>query len=115
MKDLISGARKKIRADQVKHLAVPQYETLSVKQIKTFIAEHDECLQFLPEEQEWDKLPKSWFCNIINTTVEDLFAKWVKDRIEARHAGIVTKKNLGINMDPDIMAAFMSSTAVSSK
>ena len=104
-----------IRADNIKYLSIPQYETLSVKEIKKFISQHKHCLQYLPEEQEWDKLPKQWLGNIIFTTNEAEFSKWVKDRIEARNAGVVKKKNLGINMDPAIMDAFLNSTAVSSK
>ena len=65
----MSGAKKKILADDVKYLAIPQYETLSVKEIKTFITKHPECLQYLPDEREWEKLPKQYFCNIIHTTI----------------------------------------------
>ena len=96
-------------------MAIPQYNTLSVKQIKTFIATHAQILNYLPEEQEWDKLPKEWLCNIINTTVEAEFVSWVKERIEYRNAHVVKEKKLAINMDPAIMKAFLGSTAVSSK
>ena len=47
-----------IKADDIKYLAIPQYETLSVKEIKKFIAQHTRCLVYLPDEKEWDKLPK---------------------------------------------------------
>ena len=85
-----------------------------MKKIKEFIAQHTQCLQYLPIEQEWEKLPKQFLCNVINTAVENEFADWVKERIEERNAGIVKQKNLGINMDPEIMQAFMASNAVSS-
>ena len=65
-------------ADEIKHLSIPQYETLAIKKIKEFIVEHDECLKYLPDECEWDKLPKQWFCNVIHTTVDKEFAAWVK-------------------------------------
>ena len=70
---------------------------------------------YLPEEQEWEKLPKQWFSNVIYTTLEDVFSNWVKEKIDARNAGVVKKKNLSVNMDPEIMQAFLNSTAVSSK
>ena len=92
MKDLISGEKKHIKADNIKHLAVPQYESLSVKQIKKFIAEHPEGLLYLPEEQEWEKLPKQWLCNVIHTVVDEQFAVWVKQRIKERNSGIVKQK-----------------------
>ena len=78
-----------ILADSVKYLAIPQYESLSVKEIKTFISDHPVILQHLPEEQEWEKLPKQWFCNVIHTTVTEPFTNWVKERIVARNQGIV--------------------------
>ena len=86
-----------------------------MKRIKEFIAEHAQCLQYLPVEQEWEKLPKQWICNIIHSSVENEFADWVKQRIEERNAGIVKEKNLGINIDPEIMRCFMSSNAISSE
>ena len=102
-------------AENVKYLAIPQYETLSVKEIKKFISQNTPCLLYLPDESEWDKLPKQWLINIVNSVVEDEFTAWVKERIEERNSGIVKKKNLGINMDVDVMKAFLASTAVSSQ
>ena len=83
--------------------------------MKKFIAAHPECLTHLPEEQEWEKLPKQWLCNVIHTTVDDVFSEWVKERIEDRNTGLIQKKNLGVTIDPEIMKAFLGSTAVSSK
>ena len=103
-----------ILADAVKYLSIPQYETLSVKEIRKFIAANTQCLVYLPEEQEWDKLPKQWMSNVIHTTVGDSFSHWVKERIEARNAGVVKEKKHTINMDPHIMQAFLNSSAVSS-
>jgi len=40
LKDLIAGTKKTIPADDIKHLAIPQYESLSVKEIRKFISEH---------------------------------------------------------------------------
>ena len=111
----MSGVRKMIPADEIKYLTIPQYETLSVKEIKKFIAQHPQCLQYLPDELDWDKLPKQWMTNIIHTTVPNQFSNWVKDRIDARNAGVIKEKNLGINLDPAIMQAFLNSSAVSSK
>jgi len=35
------------------------------------------------------------------------------ERIQERNHGLIKQKNLGINMDPAIMAAFLGSSAVS--
>ena len=90
MKDLISGKRKYVLSNDIKHLTIPQYETLSVKEIKKFITDNADSLLYLPEEQEWEKLPKAWFCNIIHTVITDKFEAWVKARIEARNTSLVT-------------------------
>ena len=54
-------------------------------------------------------------CNIIYTICEEEFSKWVKERIDARNSGIILKRKLNVNMDPEVLAAFNKSTAVSSK
>ena len=70
---------------------------------------------YLPVAQELEKLPKQWLCNVIYSTDELNFAQWVKRRILERNQGIVKQKKLAINMDKDVMQAFLNSTAVSSK
>ena len=77
--------------------------------------QHPECLRYLPIEKEWEKLPKQFLTNIVFTCIGTPFAKWVKERISERNSKIVEKQNLAIDMDPDILAAFMNSNAVSSK
>ena len=47
--------------------------------------------------------------------VGDAFADFVRQRVEARNGQIVVKQKLVIDMDPEVAAAFMSSTAVNSK
>ena len=86
-----------------------------MKEIKTFIKQNPKCQMYLPIEKEWDKLPKQFICNVIYTTVGEPFASWVKERILERNTTIVKEKNLAIEMDPEVLAAFKSSTAVSRK
>ena len=37
LKDLISGAKKYLKFDQIRHLYVPQYETLKLEEIFNFM------------------------------------------------------------------------------
>ena len=53
--------------------------------------------------------------NIIYSVVGEPFEQWVKQRIEERNAAVVKEKNMLIDMDPEIAAAFANSTAVSCK
>ena len=47
-----------IKSDQVRHLHVPQYETLTVALLYTEMAKIPEVLTFLPVPKEVKKLPK---------------------------------------------------------
>ena len=76
---------------------------------------HSQVLDYLPVAKEIIKLPKQFLVNVIYTVVGDAFADWVKQRVVARNLKIVEVQKLGIEMDPDVAAAFSNSTAVSSK
>ena len=47
-----------IKSDQVRHLHVPQYETLTVALLYAEMVQVPEVLTFLPVEREVKKLPK---------------------------------------------------------
>ena len=71
MKDLISGARKFIPCDKVRHLYVPQYEPLKLEYIMNEVFTIPEALEHLPIAKEMKKLPKQWLVNVIYTVVGD--------------------------------------------
>jgi len=50
---------------------------------------------------------------VIATVTGESFINWVSQRINERNAAIVKDRNLGIQMDPEVAAAFHNSTAVS--
>ena len=111
----MNGTKKFFKSDKIKHLAIPQYKDLSVKEMKVFIMTNQAVLQYLPIEKEWEKLPKQFITNLVYTCTGEKFAQWVKERITLRNTNLVAKQRLAIDMDPDVMRAFMASTAVSSK
>ena len=78
MKDMISGAKKFIRCDSVKHLYVPQYETLKCRLILDNIMTMPEVMKYLPDLKEIPKLPKPWLCSVVYTVVGDDFKNWVQ-------------------------------------
>jgi hypothetical protein len=55
-------------------MAVPQYESLSVKEIMKYITANPISKFYLPVAQELEKLPKQWLCNVIYSTDELNFA-----------------------------------------
>ena len=92
---------------------MPQYETLKLEEIYAFMKTKQTCHQYFPIQKEMVKLPKQWICNVLYTCLGDAFANWVKDRIEARNKKVTMEKNLLIDMDPAVAAAFSNSNAVS--
>ena len=113
LKDLVSGKKKVIKSTAIKHLQVPQYEGLQIKHLLEQAKMSQEILDRLPCEKEIKKLPKQYIINIIYTIVGQQFAEWVKVIVDQRHQHIKDKRDLMIEVDPEIAAAFNASNAVS--
>ena len=47
------------------------------------------------------------------TVLKNIFTDWVKEQIEERNEEIKEKKDMNIELDPDIAAAFHASSSVS--
>ena len=69
--------------------------------------------QYYPIEKELKSVPKQWIINVAYTLIGDNMSLLVYKRIEERNEKLTVKKNLLIDMDPDVAAAFQNSTAVS--
>ena len=86
MKDLVNGKRKMIKAKDIKHVTVPQFEGLSIKDLLEFAKPYDEVLAALPlVKTEIDKLPRQYIANIISTIVGKVFDELIDARVNARH------------------------------
>ena len=70
---------------------------------------------YLPDLQELDKVSRGWICNVCATVLEEDFTDWVTAQVKIRNMEVVENKELNIEMDPEIFAAFQASTAVSRK
>ena len=90
----------------MRHLQVPQYDGLSIDHILRFLSNFPIVMQFLPEEKEIPKCPKQWIVNVAFAVVQDPFGHWVKSQIDARNHKVAVDKDLFIDMDPDVAAAF---------
>ena len=60
-------------------------------------------------------MPKQWLADVCATILEEKFNNWVKEQCHLRHMGVVDKKNLNIQMDPEVAEVYKKSIAVSSK
>ena len=94
---------------------MPLYKALSIDHIFQKIKEHPQVLDYLPDEQDWGRLPRQFICNIANTVIGKPFGQWVMQADQERNQVVAAKKDCMIHMDPEIAKAFEASTAISSK
>ena len=83
--------------------------------ITTWINDKPDCHRFFPIWKEVAKLPKQWVVNVSLTVLGDPFRHWVRFAIEQRNRKVAIQKDLNINFDQELAAAFKASTAVSRK
>ena len=74
-----------------------------------------ELMSYLPDEKELHLLPRQWLANVIYTKLGERFKAWVDHHVSERHQKYVQRHNILIDMDPEVAAAFNSSSMVSSK
>merc|ERR1712091_168034 len=92
-----------LKAKDIKHVTVPQFEGLAIKDLLEFARPYDEVIAALPQvKTEIDKLPRQYIANIISTLVGKPFDEWIDERVNARHEKRAEENNLNIQMDPEI-------------
>ena len=94
---------------------MPQYEGLTTADLLEWCGDHAIVLDYIPDLNEIRKVPKQWLINIIYSLVGNQFKAWVREQIEARNSRMTVDREVMINLDPQIAAAFAKSTAISSK
>ena len=83
--DLASGAKKRVLGKDVRHIAIPQYEGLTIEKIAEFVAPYHTIHHYLPDEKEIPKVPKQWLANVCNSVLKDVFKQWVRDQVDDRN------------------------------
>ena len=97
-------------------MSVPHYENLSLDKIKAFCSGyHNDINNYLPDKQELHKISREFICNVCATVLKNIFTDWIKEQIEERNEKMKEKKDMNIELDPDIAAAFHVSSFVSRK
>ena len=105
-----------MKAKDVRHISVPYYESLTLNRISEFLLDgNSHVFQYMPDRQEIHKVNKEWICNICASVLKNIFTDWVKLKIKKRNEDFVEKRELGIELDPDVAEAFNASTSVSGK
>ena len=79
MRDLVAGKRRLIKATDVKHIAVPFFEGLSIEtMIEWAKGQPGNVMQALPiVQREIERLPRAYIANIIYTLTGDAFKNWI--------------------------------------
>ena len=90
----------------MRHLAVPQYETLYTNDILKKVGNSNDFQRHMPIQKEMIKLPKQWIINVAYSLIGDPFSNWVMEQVEARNRKVAVQKDLMINIDPDVAAAW---------
>ena len=115
LRDIQSGTKKRISSDQAKHINVPQFEGLSIKDMQAFATAYPQLARYFPIEKEMEKLPRQYIANVIYTIVGNPFAKWVESQMRKRNDKIKAEQDMMIDMDPEIAEIFKASQSVSGK
>ena len=113
--DLLTLLSRYIKDTGIKHIFAPQYETLTVEKILEFAQEHAQVWDYLPARKDCYRLSRQFLLNVLHTIVGEPFARWVNEQVDQRNAKIADKRNMLIELDPEVAAAFRASTQVSSK
>ena len=115
LRDLFSGQKKLILAEEVKHISVPFFEGLKIEEMLKFAFSYEEVFKRLPVEKEILQLPRQYIANVIYTIVGKPFSNWVDLKIAERHQKVTSEKNMMVELDPAIAKILQKSTIVSSK
>ena len=73
------GKRKFITCDDIRTLACPQYEGLSIESILEEATQDKRVKTYLPDERDMHKVPRQWIVNIVYMIVGEPFSKWVTE------------------------------------
>jgi len=115
LKDLANRKKLHLKNDQVKTIHVPQYKNLSLAKILDFASNQPRVFDYLPDEPDLAKIPKQWVVDICAAIMGLEFREWVEDCKEERNEAMNQKREMMMEMDPDMAAKFKSSSHVSRK
>ena len=101
------------KSDDIKYLACPHYEGLSIKNILEFASKDARVPKYLPDDRDIDKVPRQWIVNICYTILGKPFADWVGESIAHRNQKVAEKQDLLLDLDPEILKAFHQSKNIS--
>jgi hypothetical protein len=113
LRDICNRKKLRLKNDAIKTLHVPQYKNLTLNHIMDFASNHPKVFDYLPDEPDLPKIPKQWIVDVCAAVIGAEFRDWVDDCKEERNEAMAEKRNMMIDMDPEMAAKFKASTHVS--
>ena len=113
LKALISGKKRAIKTNDVRHLYAPQYDSLSISKILEFASAFPAVNEYLPEARDIPALPRQWILNICFRIIGQEFADFVRSAVDNRHEKLAMRHDMAVEVDPEILAVIQASTHVS--
>ena len=96
-----------ILSKNVRHISIPQYESLSLEKITEFCREQpNDIHRYMPDKLEIHKVSRVWICNVVATVLGTSFTEWVDEKIQVRNEEVTEKRDMNIELDADVAAAF---------
>ena len=95
----------------MKHLYVPKYETLTIKELLSEAEKDDNVMKYLPSiRKEIYRMPKSYLVSVIYTVIGDNFKAWVNARIDQRNTERSEKRDDMVEVTQDFKDAVERTT-----
>ena len=95
-----------MKCDNLRHIAVPFYEGLTVQAMLHESLKYPQVADYLPEEKDLAKVPRQWLANVIFSVAGEPFSAWVDEVISSRNSKISANEKKHVMMDEDVYAAF---------
>ena len=81
-----------------------------------YIDLYTEVKKYFPtDRKETEKMPRQYIANIIHTVVGKPFREWSDNLVKTRNVHQAEKKEMFIELDPEVQKVFDASTSVSCK
>ena len=93
----------------MKNLFAPQYEELSNEKIFEKAWEYNGVKLYLPDDRDRQKLPKHWLLNVF-LRYGSYSSNWITQEMNSSNYNLADKRDLLIDLDPEVARVFAAST-----
>ena len=101
-----------MKADNIKVLATPNYEGLTIDCFLAKAKDYPVLKQFLPDDNDIHRLPRNFLINLMFTIIGKELKDFVSKVVEERNLAVMNSQRMALDLDDDIREAFEKSTSV---